>query len=641
MSQQHTDLAMIQAGLNLISQAISIHDQELKLVHANDRFQTLFGLPDELMKPGVDFGRVLTVMASRGEYGDLDKSIEDFVAEKVALARVFEPHYFERTRADGTTIAVEGCPLDAGGWIAVYTDITDVKRQEANIKSEAMGLSNQLLERSTELEKSNREMTASVRALEATQKELLESRSRLDLINRMAPAHIAHVDTAGVYTHSNGRLHRVLPLAKGSIVGHKYRDVLDALSESNAAHIDNCFQSAMDGQEAVTTFTDESSGRVVRLAMSPDFREDNTVGGAYILSTDVTEEVKARRALAHVRRRTLAAQLTSSMSHDFSNLLTIIMGQRNKLEKHAKNNPELVEICETIKAATQRGAELVKSLNLIEDQREIEATAVSVNGFFSSFQQLAKAAVPSDMQFNFNIDVPDKNLVFDAGFVQDALLNLVINASEASTESCRVDINIAVSDAGELEFRVSDTGPGFTKDALNNGLNPFFSTKGGKFGRGLGLTSAFDFAKTCGGNLYLANNPKGGANVVMTIPYRTTHSATEQIVLLVDDDDSLRASLSEYLRGTGRVVIEAGNVEEALKLAKLAGISCVLTDLDLGCSGTGLDVATQVPKDIPKLIITGLPLTDPRHKQALEQFSVLPKPFEFESLDLALSRLHV
>jgi len=636
MTKQLTDLAMIQAGLNLISQAISIHDSELKLVHANHRFQILFRLPDELMQPGVDFEQVLLVMASRGEYGKLDKSIESFVAEKVALARVFEPHYFERTRADGTTIAVEGCPLDAGGWIAVYTDITDVKLEEANIKSEAIGLSNQLVERTTELARANREMTASVRALEATQKELIESRSRLDLINRMAPAHIAHVDTAGVYTHSNGRLHRILPVAKEAIVGRKYRDVL---SESVVEHIDSCFQDAMDGQESVTTFTDKGSGRVVRLAMSPDFRDDDSVRGAYILSTDVTEEVKARRALAHARRRTLAAQLTSSMSHDFSNLLTIIMGQRNKLEKHTQDNAELSEICETIKAATQRGAELVKNLNRIEVQREIEATTVSVNGFFSSFQQLAKAAAPSNIHLEFNIDVPDKHLVFDAGYVQDALLNLVINAAEACEENCKVEVEISISKAGELEFKVSDTGPGFTEEAMNNAVNPFFTTKSGEYGRGMGLTSAFDFAKTCGGNLYIGNNRHGGASVVMTIPYRKTRAAAEQIVLLVDDDDTLRVSLSDYLRGTGRVVIEASNVEEALKLAKLEGISCVLTDLDLGGSGTGLDVATQVAKEIPKLIITGLPISDPRHKKAKECFDVMPKPFEFEAIDAALCRL--
>jgi len=636
MTKELADLEMIQSGLNLISQAISIHDQDLKLVHANQRFQSLFELPDELMEPGVSFSDVLYYVASRGEYGDLETSIDQFVAEKVALARVFEPHYFERTRADGTTIAVEGCPLASGGWIAVYTDITDVKIGEANIKSEALGLSDQLIERTTELERANREMTASVRALETTQKELLKSRGRLELINRMAPAHIAHINTAGIYTHSNGRLHRILPVAKESIVGRHYKDVL---SESNAQHLRPCFEKAMQGQESVTTFTDTSSGRVVRLAMSPDIRDDNTIAGAYILSSDVTEEVRSRRALAHARRKELASQLTSVMSHDFSNLLTIIMGQRSKLEKHVVDNADLQEICDTIKAATRRGAELIKSLNRVEAQREIDETIVLTSSFFSSFHQLAKAAAPSGMQLVLSIDLPEKYVIFDAGYVQDALLNLVLNASEACEGEGKVVLNVTLSEAGDLEFNVSDSGPGFTEEAMANALNPFFSTKTNEYGRGLGLTSAFDFAKSCGGNLYLYNGLSGGANVVMRIPYKTTRSGAEQIVLLVDDDESLRMSISEYLRGTGRVVIEASNVEEALKLAKLAGISCVLTDLDLGNVGSGLDIATRVSAEIPKLIITGLPASDPRRIKAQEQFEVLSKPFEFETLDIALGKL--
>jgi len=69
---QQTRLGMIQGGLNLISQAISIHDRELKLIHANRRMQTMFQLPDELVQPGTDFGSMLHYVAERGEYGQLD-----------------------------------------------------------------------------------------------------------------------------------------------------------------------------------------------------------------------------------------------------------------------------------------------------------------------------------------------------------------------------------------------------------------------------------------------------------------------------------------------------------------------------------------------------------------------------------------
>jgi len=161
-------VGMIRSGLNLISQAISIHDHDLRLIHANKRFQDMFQIPDALMQPGANFRETLLAVAQQGEYGPVD-DIEAFVDEKVDLARQFEPHYFERTRANGTTISVDGNPLEEGGWITVYTDITETKQQEDRIRSRAESLSDELLERSATLEQTNRELTATVRALEAAQ----------------------------------------------------------------------------------------------------------------------------------------------------------------------------------------------------------------------------------------------------------------------------------------------------------------------------------------------------------------------------------------------------------------------------------------------------------------------------------------
>jgi PAS domain S-box-containing protein len=627
-------LAMIQSGLNLISQAISIYDRDLRLIHANQRFQTMFMLPDDMVKPGVEFRAVVEYLAERGDYGPLDE-VRAFVDEKVQLARAFEPHYFERTRANGTAISVDGCPLDTGGWITVYTDITDIRRAERTARSRADGLSKELLKRSEELEQTNREMAAAVRSLELTQRELIKSRERLELINHMTPAHIAHIDKHGTYTHSNGRLSSIVPSAEKDIVGRPFTEVLGS---DVARHVRQSMSRAMQGEATVTELRDEQSGRFIRLAMTPDTRDDGTVDGAYVLSTDVTEEVQARLGLAHERRKALATQLTSAMSHDFSNLLTIIMSQQHRLESAASADPALLEISKTIKSATQRGRELIENLNQIGTERNIDAYAVKAIDVFGTLEQLAKAAVPAPMQVRFSVDIPDKSLVLDPGFIQDALLNLVINAAEACDGPGEVRVSIHVSSRDELEFVVQDNGPGFSEMALKDGLSPFYSTKAGKVNRGLGLTSAFDFARSCGGNLRLQNLAGGGACVTMTIPYLPAGQETPQLILLVDDDNDVRGAISAYLRDAGRSVIEANSVDEAAKLVKIDGLSHVVTDLDLGVSGTGLDIAALVPPEVQTLVMTGLPAADPRRVAASEHYVVLPKPFDFSELDLALTR---
>jgi len=636
MKRQPTQMVgMIRSGLNLISQAISIHDHDLRLIHANQRFQDMFQIPDDLMQPGTEFRETLICVAQQGEYGPVD-NIDAFVNEKVDLARQFEPHYFERTRANGTTISVDGNPLEEGGWITVYTDITETKQQEDRIRSRAESLSDELLERSATLEQTNRELTATVRALEAARQDLRDSRARLDLINRMTPAHIAHVDATARYTHSNGRLQSLVPTSTDDIVGLHMRDVL---GDQIWSHVGPRFDSVMQGRSDVSEFRDDSSGHFIRLAMSPDLDGDGVVEGAYILSTDVTEEVTARNALTYARRRELATQLTSAMAHDFSNLLTIIMGEQGRLEAVDGLDPKVRDIAVTIKSAAKRGADLVGRLNAVSPQPTLDPTAVNLAAFFRTFEPLARAALPNGVHLRVDNTAPDPRLIFDAGFAQDALLNLVINAGEACGDTGQITLTAQKTPDGQMQVTVRDTGPGFTPQALDEAMNPFFSTKDGKVGRGLGLTSAYDFAKSSGGILKFGNHDAGGAEVTLRIPYTLPPPNENALVLLVDDDDAIRQTVRGYLRREGHDVIEAATLSEATQLMAVDGLGLIVTDLDIGGNGTGLDVAAAAPPHLPVMIITGLPKTAPLRQKAEAGHTVLSKPFDFDAFKQQLDKM--
>ena len=130
----HQTKLMTAAGLNLIAQALTIYDADLRLVLCNAPFQQMFDLPKALVTPGASFQETITLLAQLGEYGDVD-DVAHFVAERVEQARAFEAHYMERTRANGRTISVEGSPLPQGGWVTVYTDITRTKQQEALLRA--------------------------------------------------------------------------------------------------------------------------------------------------------------------------------------------------------------------------------------------------------------------------------------------------------------------------------------------------------------------------------------------------------------------------------------------------------------------------------------------------------------------------
>ena len=202
--------AMTAAGLNLIGQALTIFDSELRLAVSNAPFKEMFDLPDELVAHGAPFEDTIRHLALRGEYGDID-DLEAFVAERIEVARAFEPHYVERHRSNGTVISVEGSPLPQGGWITVYTDITSTKKQETLLRARSEELTDQVLAHAEELASTNRALAATVSALGETKRHLTEVEARTRLTTEMMPAHIAHIDETGHYTYSNRQLSTIIP----------------------------------------------------------------------------------------------------------------------------------------------------------------------------------------------------------------------------------------------------------------------------------------------------------------------------------------------------------------------------------------------------------------------------------------------
>jgi signal transduction histidine kinase len=627
----HEIAEMTRSGLNLIKQAISIYDEDLKLTVANRRFKTMFSVPDRFMEVGASFAETVRYLAASGEYGEV-VDIDAFVAERVEQAKAFQPHYFERERANGTTVSVEGSPLRQGGWVTVYTDISDIRRQEELLRNQSEGLSEKLLRRSEQLSQINRELNSSIIALEEAKQELTESEARLKSTNAMTPAHIARVDVDGMYTYTNQRLHTIIPERPRNILGMGMKE---ALGEEAFSHINPRFLNALKGQASAFEFALKDSGTQVRVAFTPDHDATGAVIGAYLLSMDVTEESNARQALMHARRRELAAQLTSGLAHDFANLLTIILGQQNKLEALADLPEDVQEIVVTTKEAALRGGELLNGLGQVNATRNLMLRPVEFDGLMDRTLRLIRAAVGADIDVIFENSVRDARLMLDDGFSQDALLNLALNAKEAISGIGKIWISASHDHVDWLELTVRDNGTGFSDAAMKNAFTPFYTTKKGSIGRGLGLSTVFDYAKVNGGRVILDNHVDGGAIITLRIPYKQATEVKPGLVLLVEDNLDIRETVRSYLQKMGHNVIEADSAEEAIGLGHLPDLSLVVTDLMLGDALTGHDLATRLRADdieVPILIVTGLPVDNPVRISAARDFSVISKPFTFEKL---------
>ena len=626
---------LTRAGLNLIQQALTIYDADLRLVVCNRPFQQMLGLPPELVTPGARFEDTVRHLVAAGEYGQVDDP-EGFVLDRLDAARAFVPHYMERTRANGRVISVEGSPLAEGGWVAVYTDITAIKQQEGLLRARSEELSDQLLTHAERLAQSNRALAATIAQLEEAKRELTEAEARIRLTTEMAPAHIAHVDRDCVYTYTNRRLSAVLPGRPSDIVGLGFAD---ALGTAIATRLRPYLDAAQAGEAGVLEFTDDASGRRIRTAFTPDQAAPGApINGVYLLSTDMTQEAQARAALSQTHKRELAAQLTNGLAHDFANLLTIILGLQGRLERMPLA-PAAQELTGATKAAARRGGVLLDKIARMSGPREMRPAPTDLAQFLNSFAPLARAPLPEEITLRIDNMAKVDLVMLDAGSLQDSLLNLVLNARDAIGDAGQINLSIQTVQGTWLDFVVTDTGQGFSPAALQAALDPFFTTKGDK-GSGLGLSMVYDQTKLSGGQVLLANGLKG-ARVTLRLPLKTAIADTRPLlILLVDDTAAIRTNVREMLTDLGHQVIEAETADEACALADLPGLDWVLSDIRLAGDTTGVDLLNRIAPHHPHLrlaLMTSLPTTDALRQAGAAQWPVLSKPLDPGGLHHLLS----
>ena len=627
-----TTQTMTIAGLNLIQQALSIYDSDLKLVVANERFREMFNLPRAYHSPGADFGDTIRFLAERGDYGEIS-DIESFVQDRIDLALAFEPHYLERRFPNGRWISVEGSPLPEGGWVAVYTDITRTRRQEDLLRSRSEELSDQILQYAEELAATNRKLEATVTALEEAKRQLTDSEARTRLTTEMMPAHIAHVGPDRRYTYSNRRLSAVMPGRSSNIIGKHIRE---ALGEDAFREIGPHLEIAFEGTPSVFEFNDVMSSRRIRVAFTPDAEPENR-RGVYILSMDITEETQTRAALQQTRRRELAAQMTSGLAHDFSNLLTIILGMQSKLTRMSLPD-EAQELIDATLGAARRGGTLLNRIADMTGHRPPKLEPVDMAVFLNDLQTLAGPTLPDGIKLHIDNQITGGPILVDPGTLQDALLNLILNARDACQAQGEIRVEAELIRDTWVRIAVSDTGSGFSEEALQHALDPFFTTKGGE-GSGLGLAMVYDTTKLAGGRIALENTDQGGGCVTLELPLRRPRiTDTPGLALLVEDNPDLRSTIRDMLTEIGHTVIEATSVDEArVLLDQVSEISLLLSDISLEGEATGVDLVRDLSADaVPTFLMTSLPSTHALYVEGAARAPILPKPFTAEQLSAFL-----
>jgi PAS domain S-box-containing protein len=658
-------LNQIEAGLDLLDQGITVFDANLKLIAWNKPFLELLEFPAELTYLGADFDAFIRFNALRGEYGEGD--IDVLIQSRVSAAKNFQPHCFERMRPNGRIIRVHGEPLPDRGFITLYTDITEQRRFEKVIQDQNSELEQRVTQRTSLLEQVNKGLVdANNENLRITEA-LRRSEGQLRLITDTIPALIAYFDGNRIYRYANRGYCEWFNKSVEEVVGESIDDIIGVRAlESVKHHI----AQALSGEQVSYEYAMLQNGIKVhaRSILVPEFNPEGIVIGCFVLSFDITEQKRLQAALIQAQKMEAIGQLSSGIAHDFNNLLTIIIGNLNLLVDKTANDPELRELAIPAIDAGKRGAQLIQRLLSFSRQQPLKPKVIDIKSLIQDITPLLDRSLPSRIKLEISLGPIALVALIDAHQLENALLNLVVNARDAIADSGSIQINASISeldesDAQELDvqvgkyikIQVKDDGIGMEQEIVSRIFEPFFTTKDFGRGSGLGLAMTYGFVKQSGGGILVQSDPGNGTMLTIVLPsYEASLEETwpnepeqpdvrrdGQLVLLVEDDAAVREVVRKQLMELGHPVIEAVNATEAIKLiSQVQDIAIVLTDVIMPGSQTGREMAISAIEQKPHLHIVIMSGYEDLTKSESDtrNFTNLSKPFTKKQLASALGK---
>lgn len=373
------------------------------------------------------------------------------------------------------------------------------------------------------------------------------------------------------------------------------------------------------------------------------------------------EEIEERsrlqeREIANEKLQSLG-RLAGGVAHDLNNLLVPIVGNVDLLLDGDPTSDQRDQLLSVMDAA-ERATLLTRQLTAYAGKGGVADQVFDLGKEISETHGLVLRTVPTPLAISWSPPAEPVWITGDRAQVQQALLNLLLNAAEAVEDVHEPGVNISlerdVTAPGDTERHyarvvVRDRGRGIPNEDIGRIFDPFFTTKGS--GRGLGLSAAIGAAHRQGGHLVARNPPDGGAEFALYLRLADGPPPSEERtprisevagrVLVVDDEAPVRDVAEQTLQRAGFDVVTSSTGSDALSLAASTPLDVVVMDLRMpGLDGrTAINRLRELRPELPILICTGYGAEAAGWSEALERISVLAKPYRGEELVASVRRL--
>lgn len=547
-----------------------------------------------------------------------------------------------------TLMGAEGRAYEQVGTVQ---DITERKETEAELERAYAELEQRVAERTSELQAANRKLRNEIAERRRAEKTIRERDAWLRGILENSPVEIVLKDRDGRFMAASRNIAEIFEKTSKAYLGRTTRDFLP--EEIARIYMEADQQIVETGQSLQQEVREEVDGKV-RHSWNTKFPLKDHRGkivGVCSITSDVTDMKVAEERLYQAQKMEAVGQLTGGVAHDFNNLLAVIQGNLELLTEELGCEGPLTD---AIFRSAEMGAELTQRLLAFSRRQPLRPQAIDVEVLAREMRALLARTLGETCKIEICSSDGLWQALADAGQVQNALLNLAINARDAMpgggtlTIECsntRLDEAYMADDlelkAGDyVVMAVSDEGQGMTEEVRARAFEPFFTTKETGRGSGLGLSMIYGFAKQSEGQVTIYSEQDHGTTVKLYLPRAQTASQREEAraeqdaprgrgekILVVEDNADVRALTVKMLEALGYQVIgvpDAAAAQDVLALRE--SVRLVLSDVILPGGVSGPEFAEQAEKTYPHLkfvFMSGYPASMARGNGAFGKKQVL------------------
>ena len=381
------------------------------------------------------------------------------------------------------------------------------------------------------------------------------------------------------------------------------------------------------------------------------------------VKAEVAERLKAEAQLRQAQKLEAIGQLTGGIAHDFNNMLAVVLSAMNLLRRRIEPTDMNLKLVDAATDGAKRATDLTRRLLAFSRQQSLQPRQIKAGELIESMRELMGRSLGELVDLHSDTSGSQWKIYADPVQLESAVLNLALNARDAMNNEGSLTIKVqdrrlTKAEAKALDIKigdyvaisVTDTGSGMTPDVLEKAFEPFFTTKDVGKGTGLGLSQILGFARQSNGQVDVQTEPGAGTTVTLYLPRdhsidktETPTASNDQImarpgerVLIVEDDERVRASSSALLEELGYNVTIATNGYDALGLLKKGYVPDLLFTDVIMPQMKGTELANQaqgVLPDLKVLYTTGYSaeLLDPALRNTAEK-RLIYKPFTLEGL---------